>query len=371
MESTSAGRITGSLTLIGGGNTAFATAADLTLRGAAVTLCELPAYRHMVEGIARSGKIRLDGVAATGIARLEAVTTDVGAAVRANQLVLVAVPAYAHAPVARACAPHLREEQTVILLPGTLGSFEFAAILAAEGAPRATLAEADTSPYVCRRTGPEEVHVWGVVPRLGIGVLPATRSEAVLGQVAALFPGSTLYANALECGLSSLNPIVHPAGVLMNAGRIEYSEGDFYFYKEGITPGVVEVIEAVDAERRAVGSALGIRLPPVAQAFSDAGFGPNGDLWETINGSRMLTQLRAPGSLDTRWLYEDAPYGLVSWASLGEQIGVPTPTMRAVIDLSSIVVGVDSWSTGRTVAHLGLAGLSRQEILEVAEKGLT
>ena len=371
MESTSATRITGSLTVIGGGNTAFATAANLALRGAAVTLGELPSYQHMVEGIMRSGEIKLDGVAETGVAKLEAVTTDIGAAVGANQLVLVAVPAYAHGPVARACAPHLSETHTVILLPGTLGSFEFAAILADEGQQNVTLAETDTSPYVCRKTGPDEAYVWGVVPRLGIGVLPATRSEPVLEQMTELFPGSWLYANALECGLSSLNPIMHPVGVLMNAGRIEYSEGDFFFYEEGVTPGVVEVIEAVDAERRAVGAALGIELSPVARAFSDAGFGPKGDLQETINGSKMLTQLRAPGSLDTRWLFEDAPYGLVSWASLGEQLGVPTPTIRAVIELCSIVLGVDSWSTGRTIARLGLNGLSRQEILEAAEGGLS
>ena len=33
---------THSLTVLGGGNTAFATAAKLTLDGASVTLCELP-----------------------------------------------------------------------------------------------------------------------------------------------------------------------------------------------------------------------------------------------------------------------------------------------------------------------------------------
>ena len=33
----------------------------------------------------------------------------------------------------------------------------------------------------------------------------------------------------------NMNPIMHPAGILMNAGRIEYSKGDFYFYKEGVT----------------------------------------------------------------------------------------------------------------------------------------
>ena len=54
---------------------------------------------------------------------------------------------------------------------------------------------------------------------------------------------------------------MHPPGVLLNAGRIERSRGEFYFYDEGVTPGVVDAIMALDAERRAVAAALGHQLP--------------------------------------------------------------------------------------------------------------
>jgi len=36
-------------------------------------------------------------------------------------------------------------------------------------------------------------------------------------------------------------------GVLMNAGRIEYSRGEFYFYEEGVSSSVAKVIEKVDS----------------------------------------------------------------------------------------------------------------------------
>jgi len=52
---------------------------------------------------------------------------------------------------------------------------------------------------------------------------------------------------------------------------------------------VAKVIEKVDAERLAIGSALGYDLTPVGQALHDAGFGPKGSIWEAINGSHMLT----------------------------------------------------------------------------------
>ena len=73
----------------------------------------------------------------------------------------------------------------------------------------------------------------------------------------ALFPGAVAYGSALEAGLSALNPVVHPPGVLMNAGRIERSRGEFWFYEEGVTPSVVNVIEAVDRERLALGRGAG------------------------------------------------------------------------------------------------------------------
>lgn len=158
-----------------------------------------------------------------------------------------------------------------------------------------------------------------------------------------IFPGASGYQNVLETGLSAMNPVVHPAGVLMNAGRIERSRGEFYFYDEGVTPAVVRVIEAVDSERLAIGRGYGLELTPVAEAFHAAGFGPSGDLWAVINGSKMLTALRAPGQIDTRWLSEDIPFGLCTWSTLGASVSVTTPTIDA-LTLASAVLGVD-WRT--------------------------
>src|SRR5262249_22616495 len=148
------------------------------------------------------------------------------------------------------------------------------------------------------------------VSGLGLGVFPAARTEHVRAQLEGLFPGVRCYPNVLACGLAAMNPGVHPPGVLLNAGRIEYARGDFYFYEEGGRPSVGRPIEGVDRERRAVARAFGVELAAADEAFHLAGFGPRGDLWATINGSGMLTQLRAPGSLESRWLTEDVPYGL-------------------------------------------------------------
>jgi opine dehydrogenase len=256
----------------------------------------------------------------------------------------------------------LRPGQVVVLQPGTLGSLEFARIVRARGAAGVVLAETDTAPYVCRKTGPAAAHIWGVVSGLGLGVFPARETGRALQALAGVFPGLRPYPNALACGLNATNPVVHPAGVLMNAGRIEHARGEFYFYEEGVTPAVVRAVKAVDAERLAVAAALGLTLDPVEENYWKGGFGPRGDLWATINGSRMLTQLRAPGSLETRWLTEDIPYGIATWALLGAEHGVATPILRAFTDLGSVVTGLDCWKAARTPADLDLAGRDPGEI---------
>jgi opine dehydrogenase len=358
-----------SITVLGGGNTAFSAAANLSLKGADVTLYEIPGFEDALDPIKETGIIHLLGVDEQGPAKIPRITPHVEEALQASDLLLLIVPAYAHKPFAEICAPHLRSGQTVVLMPGTLGSLEWAHILRRAGTTGVTLAEVDTAPYVCRKTAPDTATIWGVVTGLGLGVLPATETERVRNQLDTFFPGITAYPDVMACGLAAMNPVVHPAGVLLNAGRVEYSHGEFYFYEEGVTPSVAKVIMQVDAERRAVARALGYDLCAADEAFHRAGFGPKGDLWATINGSYMLTRLKAPGSLESRWLTEDIPYGLAAWSSVGAQYLVETPTMRALVDIGSVVMGFDGWTAGRGVEELGIAGMDRQRLTAFLQSG--
>jgi len=62
---------------------------------------------------------------------------------------------------------------------------------------------------------------------------------------------------------------------------------------------------------------------------------------------------------------------LVPIASLGEKLKVPTPTIKAIIQLASTLTGCDYWRTGRTVDRLGLAELSLREIRQLVVDGET
>lgn len=360
------------VTILGGGNTAFAVAANLTLRGVSVTLYELPEFAATLAPIRDTGAIKLEGVAESGTAKLHRITTEIEVATE-NDLLLLIVPAYAHKRFAEVCAPHLRDGHAVVITPGTLGALEFAQIVRAAGNDAdVAFAETDTAPYVCRKTAPDTATIWGVVAGLGLGVYPASKTDYVADLVTDLFTtdGHTdsssaivTYPNVIACGLCAMNPVVHPAGVLMNAGRIEYSRGDFYFYEEGVTQTVVKVIYGVDDERKAIGNAFGFSLRPVDESFHNAGFGPKGDLWATINGSHMLTRLQAPSKLDTRWLTEDIPYGIGAWSALGQQLGVQTPLMDALVALASTALKSNFRAQIRTPEQLGLANMDAEAML--------
>jgi opine dehydrogenase len=358
-----------SLTILGGGNTAFAVAANLTHLGHEVTLWEIPLFEQTLDPIRGTQEISLIGVAETGPARIHRLTTDISVALKASDLVFVIVPSYAHELFIESCVPHVTTDHTIVLMPGNLGSLAWAKSFGELGAAMPVLAEVDTAPYVCRKTEPDTATIYGIVTALGLGVLPTDRTEQVRARLDGLFPGVTTYPDVLACGLSAINPIVHPAGVLMNAGRIERSRGEFYFYDEGVTESVAKVIMKVDDERRAIGSALGYDLTPANEAFHQAGFSPEGDLWAAINGSKMLTALRAPGSLDSRWLTEDIPFGLASWSVLGTQYGIETPTMDACVNIGSIVMGFDGWQAARGVSALGVKDLNQEQLKAYLKTG--
>ncbi len=360
----------GRVTVLGGGNTAFSIAAKLSLDGFEVLLWEHPDFSRTIEPLRGTLTIHLEGPTLNGAARLAGLTTDAREAAAWSDRLICSVPSYAHKPFAEAFAPVIGAGQLIALLPGNLGTLEFATILRKAGSPGCVLVESDTAPYVCRKIAPDRAVIWGIVPALGIGAFPAMRTAEAMETMTLLFPGASAYDYVLEAGLAALNPIVHPPGVLLNAGRVERSRGEFYFYEEGVTPGVVRVIEALDRERLALGSAYGIALTPVAEAFAKAGFGPRGDLWSVINGSRMLTALRAPGQLDTRWLTEDLPYGLAMWAALAEPVGVEMPIARSLITLGSALLGRDFAAGGRDLAALGIDTLPPASLKRYLKTGV-
>ncbi len=347
-------------------------AADLTRRGYPVILCDLPQFEAVLEPIRERGGLELQGVLGEGFAPLAHVTSDVGEALTAADIILIVVPAYAQAVFAEACCTHLRPGQIVVLNPGsTGGALEFAQVLRSRGADDGVIvAETLSLPYACRKDNPTRVNVSGVKTNLPIAAYPAQRTAELLRCLEGVYhSGLAPAANVLETSLNSLNAIAHPVAMLLNTGWIEHTGGKFSFYGEGVTPSVAHAMEAVDRERMAVASALGLEPISLVQ-WDQRLYGLKGDtLYELIHNSWVHGKSQAPESLQSRYLTEDMPYGLVPIASIGAALGVPTPTINLFIDLACLLLGTDLRASGRTAEKLGLAGLSSEQMQAFVRDG--
>ena len=209
------------IAVLGGGNGARTVAADMTLAGHQSVLYEMPQFKENLKTIFKTGNISIDGKARTGEAKLFKVTDDIKEAVKDTDIILVIVPAFAHAPYARLLAPVLNDGHNVVLVPGTMGAFEFVEELRKQNVKKdITVSELDTLPYATRITGPGSVYVYHKLTKFYIGVFPALKTERVLRIMRDLYPEVEPLRDVLEAGLSNCNPVIHPLGVLLNAGRI-------------------------------------------------------------------------------------------------------------------------------------------------------
>ncbi|MEW6399316.1 MAG: NAD/NADP octopine/nopaline dehydrogenase family protein [Bacillota bacterium] len=290
-------------------------------------------------------------------------------AARARVLMLT-VPATGHADLGRGLAPYVREDQVLVLNPGrTLGALEMECVLRAGGCRELpVVAEAQTLLYAARVAGPGHVHIFSIKQRVPLAALPAWQTPRVLALLREAFPQFVGAETVLHTSLDNIGAVFHPAPVLLNLARVEAGD-PFDHYHQGITPAVARVLEALDGERLGVAAALGIALPTAREWLHQA-YGAHGpDLYRALQDNRAYRGIRAPDGLDTRYVWEDVPTGLVPLVSLGEFAGVPTPTMRSLVHLASLVHGVDYFHHGRTLARMGLDGMGVADLLNYVREG--
>ena len=352
-------------TVIGAGNGGKSMAAHLALMGFPVTL-----YNRTPEHVAAAksrGGIELEGCDGVphGFGHLDLVTSDMGEALEEAEVIMVVVPATAHADIARSAAPHLHDGQIILLNPGrTGGALEFVHTLRACGCEAdVTVAEAETLIYASRSEGPAQARVFRLKQAVPLAALPATRTRRVLESLSTAFPLFIDGTSVLHTSLNNMGAIFHPALTILNAGRIESTAGDFQFYIDGVTPSVARVLEALDRERVTVAASLGIRARTGMEWLRMAYDATGEDLHEAIHNQTGYYGIKAPATLKHRYITEDVPMSLVPIAALGQRYGVRVRAMDSIIRQACIIHRTDYWRRGRTLDKLGIEQLSVGEVM--------
>jgi len=358
-------------TVIGAGHGGRAMAAHLALMGFPVTL-----YNRTPSNIAaikELGGIELEteDKEPHGFGKLKLVTSDMREALEDAEVVMVVVPSSAHSDIAEKAAPFLRDGQIVVLHPGrTCGAIEFAKVLR-DHSCRAdvTVAEAATFIYACRAIGPAQAKIFRMKNAVPLAALPATRTQRVLKVIWKAYPQFVDGGNVLRTGLDNMGAIFHPALTILNAGRIEDTKGDFQFYIDGVTPSVARVLEVLDRERVTVASALGVQATSALDWLKMAYDSKGASLYEAIHNNPGYYGIKAPRTLNHRYIFEDVPMSLVPIAALGERYGVSTRGINALIRLACILHHTDYWRRGRTLDKLGIEHLSVSELTRYVNEG--
>jgi len=362
-----------SVAVLGAGHGGLAAAADLGQRGYEV---RLHARREeALEPLRQAGGVTVEG-ARRGLVPVALATTEIDRAVDGADLVMLVVPSLAHRYCAKVLAPLMRPDLPVLINPGhTGGALGFVQGLRECGydGPAMT-AETVTLSYICRKTGPAGVAIFSYVKNLKFAAFPARMSRDMLELVRPIYPEIVPAGSVLETGFANINAVFHPPGMLMNAGWIEDTAGDFPFYREGITPAVGRVAGEVDRERLAVARALDVPSAPFLENFLAAGLttpaaARSGDISLACRQSEPNRTIKAPPRLDHRYMHEDVGYGLVPFAAFGDLAGVATPTIDAIVHLASEIMGIDFARDGLTLERMGLAGLAPGALARFALEG--
>jgi len=353
------------IAVLGAGNGGCAVAFDCAAHGHQVRLFDFEQFPASIQAVQKNGGIHCEGVL-EGFQPMAYVGHEIEKALTGADIIYAVGPAYSTRPFAESCKVHLTKGQIVIVCPSSCGgSIEFK-----NGAgidlrnEDIVVAETSTLPYAVRLLEPGKIRIFNKLSGgLLLAAVPARHTDEVLKHVRDVYPHMSAAKNVLQTSLQNGNPVIHPTITLMNVGLIERTGGDFEFYHEGVTPAVGRLIEAVDNERIAIGKKLGVEVIPDPELGVMQGYMTEATYDTGFVTSPGFAGVKAQPSLDYRYFNEDVGFGLVFLKKLGEQVGVATPVMSAVITIVSLLMKRDYLGEAmRTMETLGLSAYSAVEL---------
>lgn len=361
------------LAVVGGGNGGMAMAGHMSLLGYEVAMWS--PFSWELSPLEEAGGVEIVGPEVRGFGKVARIERSLDRAVKGADLIMIVAPAMSHRPYASMLAPILQDGQRVLLNPGrTGGALEFARTLNRFAcSANVVLGETQTFIYAAERRGPHTVEILKEKFRMRASALPARDNDALMEYVRDLYPQIEPAQNVLETSLNNAAPVVHPGTVLLNTQVIERTAAgeDLKFYKDQVTRSIATlVMEKLDAEKQAVARAIGLaEVWSLLDWYRESYHVVGEDIYDAIQRNPYYLFSAPSHILAQNHILDDVPNSLVPIASFGRAVGVPTPTIDALVHLASAMCGIDWWDEGRTVESLGLGGMSPREMLEHVEHG--
>lgn len=354
--------------ILGAGSIAYGMAAFLAKAGHHPILWS-PSGAH--------GKALANGTPLTSSVGVEfsgkvAVSTDCGVVVADADVVILALPANGHRMAFDAAAPHLKTGQPVVISShSSFGALYLSRVLAKRGVSLPIIVWGTTLLTARQRNDGASVHVNTVRQKVDFATLPKSAAEEGKALCTMLFGDRFVERDGLlAISLSNLNPQNHLGIALLNLTRME--KGEIWGQGEHVTPAVGHLIEALDAERLKIAESFGLSVKTVREHFSLSFHVPLGSVSEM--NQRMHLEGRGgygPSSAESRYIYEDVPFGLVPTSLLGRISGHPALLHEAGTSLFSAAMNHNLAADNDLLPELGLENLSPKQLREICDAGFT
>jgi opine dehydrogenase len=299
-----------------------------------------------------------------------AIAASAAEAIAGAGAVLFALPANGHRKAMDAAAPHLASGQVVIISSHTsFSGLYIARRIAERGLLDVPVVVWGTTVTAGRKTGDASVNVSTIRAKVDIATIPVSASEQGLKTCQALFGDRFVQRDdALAISLSNLNPQNHLGIALCNFTRMEH--GETWGQNENNTDSVGRLLEALDAERLAIAEAAGYKVRTIREHYNLSFHVEPGPVGE------MARQLAArgnggngPSTIDTRYVLEDAPFGLHPTVLLGKMAGRPATLHQAGVDIFSALYGRDFAAENDLIGDIGLEAMSLAELKALVRDG--
>lgn len=331
------------ISVLGSGNGGCALAFDWAQQGHDVYLFDFEEYSTNIEGINKKGSLTSTGML-EGTVKLKYAGHDIKTVIQGADIIFVVGPAFSTEPFAKISKQYLEKGQVIVVCPSSCGGsivFKNALDISLENEDY-RIAETSTLPYAVRVTEPGNINVFlKLKDGLYIAATPKKDTDKVYDLLKGVYPCLIKAENILQTTLQNGNPVIHPSVTLLNAALVQRTNGDFYFYEEGVTPAVGNLIEALDKERIEMGKKLGLEILPDPIIGVNQGYMGEATYGKGYSEAPGFKGIKAGPSLDYRFFTEDVAYGLVFLSDLGKHIEVETPSIDAVIQIVSVLMSKD------------------------------
>ena len=345
------------IALLGAGNAGSAVAADLTLKGHEVTLIKTSHALHDDNFdylLSHDGEMTLNEFGEIKTAHIHEVTRDIRE-LQGKEIVIVYIQTSYHEQLLQRIIPYLEDDQILLINPGYLST----AYVLKYCKKNIIIAEAESSFIDGRIMKPGYFRVGFRNVRNPIGIYPKARKQEAIEKLDQLNERFVYLNSVVEAALHNPNMIVHTVGSVLSIPRIEKAKDDFCLYHEVYTrenPITWKIVEALDSEKMAVMERLGFeRLSYVEACKYRNSLDESIDAREVfLDYAEMDTRAKGPTSVNSRYITEDVPQGLVLLEALGFTLSIPTPICTALIEIASAALERDLRKEGRSLEKLGV-----------------